>query len=734
MTSELAKLHGRPHRSARLLIVDDSETVRRTLAMRLGSRHFTTYTAGSGEAALALLERQQVDLVLLDLRMPAMGGLDVLRTLRRRYPMAVLPVIMLTVSDDTPDVIRAYELGANDYMVKPGELPVLVARINAQIAMRDAHAALRDDRTELERSLQRKESALKRAKSARATEHRSRLGAEHELDVSAQRYRLLYDDNPSMLFTLDEQGNILSSNRLGAAQLGFERNELVGRSNAELYHPDDRNAAERHLHEVVLAPNRLHRWELRRMHRLGEMIWVRETARVVDIPGEPPTVLLVCDDISETHRLSERLSFHERYDALTGLLNRRSFTEQLERALANGRRYRVDHAMIFLDLDRFTLLNDVWGHNAGDELLARLAEAMTRNLRRPDLLARMGDDEFAVLIEDCDIAHARRTAATLREAIHGFRLPWSGQEISVTASVGIVPITQDARDAAAVLAMADAACYAAKDAGRNRAHVFAAGDLRTRRRVGEMHWANRIRDAIAQDRLSLSMQTIRPLSAAAGRGRHIEILLRMVDSGGAEILPSEFLPAAERYHLAPALDRWVLDRTFAWLRDTPGMLASIDSCAINLSGQSLGDESLLQFLIETLDAGVVPASKLCLEVTETAAIHDFGNALRFVSLLKERGCAFALDDFGSGLSSFGYLKNLPVDYLKIDGVFVKDIADNSLDLALVRSINEIGHVLGKQTIAEFVETERVLEELERIGVDFVQGYCIDRPVPILPVG
>jgi len=709
-----------------VLAVDDSDTVRRSLAARLSARGFEVRCAASGEEALERLAGESFDAVLLDLRMPGMGGLETLRAIRRRHTAPELPVIMLTVSDDTPDIVQAYEYGANDYVVKPGELPVLVARLNTQVSLRSAHR-------ELEQTLARQSNVLAQSRSTLASEVQNRLETEQELRASESRYRTLYDDNPSMLFTLAADGTIVSLNRMAATELGYARADLLGTRVQHLYHADDRTSAVRQLRAVIEMPDRLHRWELRKVHRLGEIGWYRETARAVEDPTHGVSILVVCEDISETYRLSERLHFHERYDALTGLLNRRCFTEQLDAALEQSRRKTVRHALLFLDLDRFKVINDTCGHAAGDELLVRLAEILARSVGRRDALARMGDDEFAVLITDCRLETAAATAEQLRDAIQAHHLQWAGRALSVTASIAIVPVDRECRDTAAVLAMADAACYAAKEAGRNRVHVYRDGDMGLLARFGEMHWVNRIKDALGARRLELALQPIIPV-AAAPAGLHGELLLRMRDEHNREVAPGEFLPAAERYNLAATLDRWVVGTAFAWLAASPAACRRLDLCAINLSGQSLGDDALLDFVLEEMDRFRVPPHKLCFEITETAAINDYGHALRFITALKERGCRFALDDFGSGLSSFAYLKSLPVDFLKIDGVFVKDIASNALDRALVRSINDIGHVLGKQTVAEFVEDRHILAELHTLGVDYAQGYGVGRPVPLATLG
>lgn len=715
--------------ATRVLVIDDSDTVIKSLKARLGARGYEVTGASDGATALELLATDSFDVVLLDLKMPRMSGLDVLRVLRRRYSATQLPVIVLTVSEDTPDILEAYRAGANDYIIKPGELPVLVARIDTQVSLRSANMALRRAHQMLERKVIHQTVEIQEKQTDLRWEQQNRIETEHELRASEQRFRLLYDDNPCMLFTVSPQGRVESVNRLGATHLGYRRGELLGTDYINTYHPEDRDVANRHLQGVLKSPGRLHRWELRKRTRAGDTLWHRETARLIEEAGGQKSILIVCEDVSENYLLSERLSFHERYDSLTGLLNRRSFTEHLGRILEKARRDDAVYALLFIDLDQFKIINDTCGHQTGDELLGRLSEILRQSIRRQDTMARMGDDEFAVLIENCDMEAALTVAESLRNAIQTHQMAYRGSMLSVTASIGILPVGRTSRDTAAVLSMADAACFAAKEAGRNRVHVYADDDLQLMTRFGEMHWVTRIKDALHHNRFHLTRQPIAHL-AGGSLGEHYELLLRLTDDTGAAIPPSEFIPAAERYSLAGEIDRWVVHHALQWLGSDPAALSRLHLCDINLSGQSLSDRNVLQFIINELESSAIPPEKLCFEVTETAAINDVANAQSFIGTLRERGCRFALDDFGSGLSSFAYLKNLPVDYLKIDGVFVKDIATNSLDLALVRSINEIGHVLGKQTIAEFVEDELTMEQLRSLGVDYAQGYGIGRPTPI----
>ncbi len=439
------------------------------------------------------------------------------------------------------------------------------------------------------------------------------------------------------------------------------------------------------------------------------------------------------EDVTSFRHLSTRLSYQASHDALTGLINRREFDQRLQRLLESARTEGVSHALAYMDLDQFKVVNDSCGHVAGDELLRQVSGLLQTRVRRSDSLARLGGDEFGVLMETCTLEQAQRVAGGILEAIREMRFSWQGRTFSVGISIGLVPIDAQSGSNTEVLSTADAACFTAKDLGRNRAHVYREGDVELISRRAEMRWITRINDALDSDRLWLARQPIVPVGGGDA-GLHMELLLRMRGEGGETIAPGAFLPAAERYGLTPRLDRWVLQHALDWYAAEPAALRQLALCSINLSGQSLGDPGFLQTVLSALDASPVPGSKLCFEVTETAAIANVTSALRFMNELRARGVRFALDDFGSGLSSFGYLKTLPVDFLNIDGVFVKDIAHDPVDRAMVQSINDIGHVMGKRTIAEFVESEEILRTLKDIGVDFAQGHAIGRPAPLIAPG
>jgi len=463
------------------------------------------------------------------------------------------------------------------------------------------------------------------------------------------------------------------------------------------------------------------------IRRDGNELYIESTASPIrDGKGIVTGGVLVFHDVSESRELNRRLSYHASHDILTGLVNRREFENRLERALKSARARETSYALLYLDLDQFKIVNDSCGHSAGDALLGQLGALLKSKIRWRDTLARLGGDEFGVLLESCSLEEAMNTAETLRVAIGDYKFVWEERNFRLGVSVGVVPITADNEDVAALLSAADSACAAAKEAGRNRIHSFQENDIDLMRRRREMQWAARINNALEEDRFELFRQTIQPLQTEE-TGAHYEILLRMRDENGGIISPGLFIEAAERYGITPNIDRWVIRSAFRWLVSEADERERLSLCSINLSGQSLGDEKFLPFVIDQFQMSGLDASKICFEITETAAIASYSQANRFINALKELGCMFALDDFGTGLSSFGYLKHFPVDFLKIDGSFVKEILHDPIDREMVRSINEIGHLTGKRTIAEFAENEEIITMLRGMGIDYAQGYGVSEP-------
>jgi diguanylate cyclase (GGDEF)-like protein/PAS domain S-box-containing protein len=463
------------------------------------------------------------------------------------------------------------------------------------------------------------------------------------------------------------------------------------------------------------------------IRRDGNELYIESTASPIrDGKGDVTGGVLVFHDVSESRELNRRLSYHASHDILTGLVNRREFENRLERALKSAKARETSYALCHLDLDQFKIVNDSCGHSAGDALLGQLGALLKSKIRWRDTLARLGGDEFGVLLESCSLDEAMQTAEVLRAAIDEFKFMWDDRSFRLGVSIGVVPITADNEDVAGMLSAADSACAAAKEAGRNRIHSFQENDIDLMRRRREMQWAARINNALEDNRFELFRQTIQPLQTEE-TGAHYELLLRMRDENGAIIAPGLFIEAAERYGITPSIDRWVITNAFRWLVSEADERERLVLCSINLSGQSFGDDKFLPFVIDQFQMSGLDATKICFEITETAAIASYSQANRFINALKELGCKFALDDFGTGLSSFGYLKHFPVDFLKIDGSFVKEILHDPIDREMVRSINEIGHLTGKQTIAEFAENAEIIAMLKGMGVDYAQGYGVAEP-------
>jgi diguanylate cyclase (GGDEF)-like protein len=424
--------------------------------------------------------------------------------------------------------------------------------------------------------------------------------------------------------------------------------------------------------------------------------------------------------------MARQLSYQAMHDPLTGLINRREFEDRLGHALDSARDHGENHVLCFMDLDQFKIVNDTCSHSAGDDMLRNLAGLLQGCLRETDILARLGGDEFGVLLKNCSLADATKIAGNMLSLINVSRFEGCGQSMEMGVSIGLAPIEPDTESVTGIMKSADLACYAAKDLGGNRIHIYQPSDQALARRHDEMQWVSRLSEAIDTDRLVLYYQDIVPVIPDAGSGRHFEVLVRMLDKSGGLVMPERFMPAAERYNLAAALDRWVIEHSFAWYAGQGERL----TMSINLSGGSLSDTSLLDFIKDSLAGYHIPPETVCFEVTETAAIANLETAVGFIRELRELGCSFALDDFGSGLSSFAYLKQLPVSYLKIDGAFVRDMDADPVNSAMVSAINQLGKVMGIKTIAEFVENDRILSKLANIGVDYAQGYGVARPRPL----
>jgi diguanylate cyclase (GGDEF)-like protein/PAS domain S-box-containing protein len=464
--------------------------------------------------------------------------------------------------------------------------------------------------------------------------------------------------------------------------------------------------------------------------RRGQEITIQDSAAPIrDRAGNLIGAVMVFHDISKERRLHRALHYQASHDALTGLINRREFDNRLAAAVDSARTNAAcRHALLYLDLDQFKLVNDTCGHPAGDQLLKQITGVLQSRVRGGDTLARLGGDEFGILLQSCTLDQALHIAETIRVAVRDYRFVWQDGALAVGVSIGIVEITGETVNVANVMSAADVACYTAKDQGRNRVRLYKPDDVPERHR--EMHWVSKLTRARDDGRFELYYQPIVPIGANRDDREHFELLLRLRDESGALIGPAEFIPAAERYNLMPSIDRWVVHQAFEQLMHREGRGIRPYTIALNISGTSLNDERFLEFLIAELTACPLSPGAVCFEITETAAIANLGNVVYFMRELKTRGCHFSLDDFGSGLSSFMYLKTLPVDYLKIDGQFIENIVRDPVDRSMVEAISHVGRAMGIQTVAERVESIEVLQELGRLGIGFAQGFHIAEPRPM----
>lgn len=569
---------------------------------------------------------------------------------------------------------------------------------------------------------------------SRAAAEVERKMAEEALAQEKERAQVTLASIGDGVIRTDASGIVDYLNPVAERLTGFSARDACGRPISQVFRVVDEvhrrplpNPAERCLAEgrIVESPGYALLFPSQ-----GQEFTIRESAAPIrDRAGNIVGSVLVFKDVTDLRGMEREMIYLARHDPLTGLINRREFESRLLRCLESARIERRQHALFYLDLDEFKVVNDTCGHLVGDEMLKQVTGQLRSCLRPFDTVARLGGDEFGVLLEDTTIARARQLGEGLREAIKRSRFVWQEHIFDVGVSIGLVPITADSGDMGQVLSAADAACYVAKESGRNRMHESGPDDSALAARYGVMQWISRIHKAFEENRFCLYRQSILPLGMSTGFPVLHEVLIRMIDEDGKVVAPSAFIPAAERYHLASSLDRWVIHAAFVNLSCSYLAQGETSAHAINLSGQSLSEESFLDYVLAEIVATSVPTMRICFEITETAAVADLVQATHFINTLKGLGCTFILDDFGSGMSSFAYLKNLKVDYLKIDGAFVRNMLGAPTQKALVESIHHIGMVMGIHTIAESVEDEETLEALRRIGVDYAQGYAIAAPEP-----
>jgi len=679
-----------------LLISSRKEDHARFAGLLAGIRGqpFELEVAESLADGLARVKLGRVDAIILDVALPDSRGLT---TFLRIQPKAPNVPIVVAVDAPNEDIGReAVERGALDFCVI-------------------------DDLTS-----QMLDKVLRYA-----TERTHTLKA---LKASEQRYRELFQNVTAGVFQTTPDGKFMAANPALVRMLGYDsEDELLAVDVAtDIYmDPGRRDKWVRDMAETGEVRNA----ELVLKRRDGTKIVVLENSRVVrDAEGRALFYEGTLTDITASHELSQQLSYDASHDPLTGLANRREFELCLQRALELVQATGKTHAVCFMDLDRFKTVNDSCGHVAGDELLRQLGQVLEKNVRSADVVARLGGDEFAVLLHNCDSGDAEQVAGNLLRAVDEYQFVWGSKAYSLGISIGVVIVNPHMRRIAQVMNAADAACYAAKDAGRNRVHVYKEDDALIEHRHGEMEWVLRAKRGLNENRLFLEAQPIVPLAEGATGMPHYELLVRMRDENGRAVPPAAFLPSVERYNLAVRYDRWVIGAALDWIKSNPQRLSSVSRFFINLARDSVIDPETAAYVRQAAASAGVDPHRLGFEISENVAIANLSRANQLINDLRRLGCATSLDDFGSGVSSFAYLKALAVEYIKVDGMFVGNISQDQVDYAMVRSIKDIGHVMGKKIIAESVETSAVLEKLREIGIDYAQGFEVGMPRPMEEIG
>lgn len=553
-----------------------------------------------------------------------------------------------------------------------------------------------------------------------------RARSERLLESANQKLLLHMQHTPLGVIEWNTDFEVVEWNSSAEKIFGYSREEALGRKGAELIIPPQVLDHVDAVWSNLLAQKGGRRSCNENITRDGKIIMCEwYNTPLFDEDNKTIGVASLVDDITDRYKAEaevQHLAFH---DALTGLVNRSQFEQNLSDLLNDSHKHKTTHALLYMDLDQFKIINDTCGHAAGDAMLKSMTNLLQEKVRDSDTLARLGGDEFGILLTNCPLSQAIRIAEEIITAAKDFRFDWKGALFETGLSIGIAPITYESQNTSTIMSAADVACYMAKDMGRGRIRVYSSEDLELAERHGEMEWVSKINQAMSDQRFILFEQKIISLNNTDSL-EHKELLLRLNDPDGELIHPVEFIPPAERFNLMPMLDRWVIHRAFC---DIANIGSNNCIYSINLSGTSLGDNDLVSYIHSQFEETGLPPETICFEITETAAISNLARAVSLIRQLKSMGCQFALDDFGKGASSFTYLKNLPVDYLKIDGGFVTNFINDPADQAIIESINNIGHTLGIQTVAECVEDETSLEKLKDIGVNYAQGFVIARPQP-----
>jgi diguanylate cyclase (GGDEF)-like protein/PAS domain S-box-containing protein len=680
----------------KILIVEDEKIIALDLQRRLERFGYSVVgMASDGVEAIALARVRLPDIVLMDIMLAgSMDGIEAAKQIRAQLD---IPIIFITAYTDEKTLERAKEVEPFGYILKPFKERELYTTIDIALY-----------KNNIDKKLHKQERLFS---------------------------AILHSINDGIIAT-DIDMAVSFMNKVAESITGWSEAAAKGRHAAGIL-----SILDQRTQRVLLAnlpPNLDEKPyffnEAVIKNAVGQTLLVDGSiTRIHEKENEADGFLITLRDITEIKRMSETITYQASHDNLTGLSNREEFSFTLNELLASLRTSDARHALLVIDIDRFKTINDTCGTMAGDELLRQIASHVQANISRKDISARIGGDEFAIILKDCEPEDSINVAKRLKGAVEARKFSWQTSVFPVTLSIGVVPLSQDSEETHAVLAAADDACHLSKEEGGNRINIFHVKDSTYQKRHGDMEWIAKINKAVEENRFVLYQQAIVPLSDSADLKPKAEILLRLVNEDGTIARPGDFIPAAERYNLMPLIDHWVIKNSIAAYRTLTDRGSDLANriVSINLSGPSLLDESLVELILYEVRRNGLESSSFCFEITETSAIQNYAAATRFIKRLKDEGFTFALDDFGSGFSSFSYLKNLPVDYLKIDGSFVQTIDESLVSYTMVDSINSIGHVMGIKTIAEFVKNPEIKRRCAEIGVDYAQGYHIAEPVALL---
>ncbi len=694
---------------SKILVVDDIATNLILMQKFLKSVDAIPITVASAYEALDILPQHQFALVILDIQMAEMDGISLAENIRNSEQYEKVPLLFISgVYSADKALEKGLHTGACDFMEKPVNWPLLLNKVQLFV------------------DLDQKSKQL-------AQEINLKNHALDELHAEKELLQIMVESIGDGLITTDINRKITYINPVGEQMTGWTNEQASTRSLDDVFkivYEDTQewvNCPVKH----CLVSGKLVKLTggIQLISRADQKFSIQDSvAPIYNRDGVLTGAVLIFSDVTVTRKLTQELAYQSIHDPLTDLMNRKEFEFRLNRLVNSVKSKSSHHALFYLDIDQFKVINDSFGHSAGDILLKELSLLLNSHIRNRDSLGRLGGDEFAVVMEHCDMSQAILAAEKLRAAVSEFRFKHNGKICKVGISVGVIGINKHVKHVKDLLIQADMACFAAKREGGNQVKVYDSSDLSLSQHHDEIKWLSKIHHAIEENKFEIFYQIIQ--SCRDKSDIYIEILIRLRDQDGKYVPPVLFLTAAERYGIITEIDVWMIENTFKWMQKNPLCLERLSKISINLSGLSICDRSFLLLVCKLFEQYQIPEKKVCFEITETALINNFAKANHFIHVLTARGCQFALDDFGTGLCSFSYLKNLPVEYIKIDGSFVRNMLNDPIDLKLVTSINDIGHILGKKTIVEFVENQGLIDLSLNLDIDYMQGYAIARPVSI----